>query len=176
MLTSLLLATAIASTKVVDEGYPPYVTAKTLYADNDLRGKKLPKIEVETWLTGAPDLKDKIILLDMWATWCGPCRALIPETNKWQEKYKKDLVVIGLSDEPVETIKKFMEGTKMNYSVATDTSRKTSTLIGVKGIPHVLIITPDHVVRWQGFPGSAEDKLTEEKIEAIIKTYRNSQK
>ncbi len=65
----------------------------------ELIGKPAPKIEVSKWFQNevkvdADALKDKIVILDIWATWCGPCRAAMPETSKLAEKYKDQGVVI----------------------------------------------------------------------------------
>lgn len=171
MFTALLVATLINQAAPAPEApkYPPYVTAKTLYAQNDLRGKAAPKFEVESWLTAAPKtMKDKVILVDFWATWCGPCRQLIPEMNEWKTKFKDDLVIVGVSDEPTATLTKFMKDTKMDYFVATDPQKRMSKVLGVQGIPHVMVISADGIVRWQGFPPMAEDKLDEAKLAQII--------
>lgn len=147
----------------------PEPKEKKLYAQNDLRGKNAPDIVVEQWLGEKPETKDKMVMIDFWATWCGPCRAVIPKLNDWQEKYKDDLVIIGISDEPADTVRGFKDKTEMNYATAVDTQDRMSKQVGVQGIPHVLIIDTQGVVRWQGFPYSANDRLTEQTIERLLK-------
>jgi thiol-disulfide isomerase/thioredoxin len=169
MILAGLVAVAAISTALQGPQYPGYVTEKTLYAKNDLRGKKAPEFSVEQWMNREKvDLKGKVVLVDFWATWCGPCRAVIPELNDFQKKFGDKLVVIGVSNEKPEIVKKFMEGTKMEYAVAVDMKQKMMDVLGVEGIPHVMIISPDGIVRWQGFPSDDKDKLTEQVIEQII--------
>ncbi len=146
----------------------PKRVKKSLFATKDLRGEQAPKIEFGTWLNAKPDTKDKVILIDFWATWCPPCRALIPELAGWQEKFKDDLVIIGLSDEKPAMVLEFFKKDTLKYAMAVDEKGTTKKLLDISGIPHVLIIGTDNVVRWQGFPGSPEDKLTEEVVKAII--------
>jgi cytochrome c biogenesis protein CcmG, thiol:disulfide interchange protein DsbE len=150
-----------------DQPEYPKGVQKTLYAD-DVRGKAAPKFEVQQWLTNEPDRKGKVVLIDFWATWCPPCRATIPELNDYQAKFKDDLVVIGVSDETPEVLNNFMKTTEMKYAVATDPKGTMSSAINVKGIPHVLIISTDGIVRWQGFPLSDEERLTADIVKQVI--------
>ena len=154
------------------KGYPDIIN-KTLYADVDLRGKKAPKLVVEKWLNGkAPKTDGKVVLVDFWASWCPGCREIIPELAQWQKKYGKDLVVIGVTDEDPQKVAKFMKNTPMNYYVAIDRTHNMYRQIGIQSIPHALVITPDHVVRWQGFPDLRQDILTEEVMANIISTSK----
>lgn len=151
------------------DGYPQVVTDKRLYAGVDLRGKAMPKYEPTVWLNGAnPETKGKVVVYDLWATWCGPCRKLIPEMNEWHEKLGDDVVFIGISNEKPEVVQEFMKTTKMSYSVGIDGDKKLWEMTKVEGIPHVLVVSPDGIVRWQGFPGDTKDPLTLEKLQAIV--------
>ena len=171
----LISALTIAIATPIWSDYPPIVKEKKLYAANDLRGKKAPEFVVDKWLHQPnPNLKGKVLVVDFWATWCGPCRKLIPEMNEWAKKLSKDAVFVGLSDEPAATVEKFMKTSPMNYSVAIDSQKRMSKALGVQGIPHVMVVTPDGIVRWQGFPGSAEDPLTLEKLEQVIAASKSS--
>lgn len=164
----------VSNAPAVNAEYPPAVK-KELVAGNDLRGKAAPTLEVEEWINGkTPDTKGKVVLIDFWATWCGPCRRLIPELNQFQEKFGKDLVIIGLSDENPEVLKQFVQNTEVKYLIGTDKKKTVKKILKVQGIPHVMIVTPDNIVRWQGFPGEMNDPLTEAKVAAIIETSKAS--
>jgi len=166
---TLLSVTLILSPLVLSADQPQYPKSveKKLYAD-DVRGKPAPNFQVQQWLTDEPDRKGKVVLIDFWATWCPPCRATIPELNTFQAKFKDDLTVIGVSDETPDVLKAFMAKTEMKYAVATDPDGKMKQAINVAGIPHVLIISTDGIVRWQGFPLSDEEPLTAEIVKQVI--------
>jgi cytochrome c biogenesis protein CcmG, thiol:disulfide interchange protein DsbE len=148
----------------------PAIAAKQLYATTDLRGKPAPEFSVEEWIGTPPETKGKVLLIDFWATWCGPCRALIPELEEWQKQFKDDLVVVGVSDEPMNKVLSFITQRKVAYPMAIDTRGSTlKKTLGVQGIPHVLIVDSKGIVRWQGFPQLPQDRLTADVIAQIIK-------
>src|SRR5690242_6608727 len=66
------------------------------------------------------DARGKVVLLNFWATWCGPCRAEIPDLVELQAKYKDQLRVIGLivDDDDLDAIHKFVQEFHINYPVA----------------------------------------------------------
>jgi len=142
---------------------------KKMWAKSYLN-KKAPDIVVEKWLNGEPNLEGKFIIIDFWATWCRPCRAFIPELNLYKEKFGDKLVIIGLSKENEETVNA-MKSPVINYYKAIDTKGSMSKKIEIKGIPHVIIIDPDGIVRWEGFPALNGFELTEKVISDIIKEY-----
>ena len=143
---------------------------KQLWA-NSFLNKKAPELVVEEWISTKPDLKDKFILIDFWATWCGPCRKAIPELNEFAKQFKKDLIVIGISDEAVEKVKQMKEPVIEYYS-AIDTKATMKKALVVTGIPHVILIDPKGIVRWEGFPFLGGHELTADGIKGLIEKYK----
>ena len=149
---------------------PVYVEGKRLWAKS-FRWTKAPKFVVEKWLTDKPDMKGKYVLIQFWATWCGPCRRSIPVLNGFHKKFGDELVMIGVSEESKEDVLK-MEKPKIDYFVAVDTKMRMKDKLGVWGIPHVIIIEPGGYVIWEGFPLQENYELTEEIIEKILEVGR----
>ena len=111
--------------------------ANLAFTVNDMNGKS---ISLEAY-------KGKVILLDFWATWCGPCKVEIPNFVQLQQEYgDKGLAVLGLSvDDTVEQLKPFAEEFKMNYPVLVGRDREdVQDAFGpLWGLPTTLLISRD---------------------------------
>ncbi len=142
---------------------------KKIWAKSVLN-EKAPTLTVEKWLTEIPDTKGKFVLVDFWATWCPPCRAFIPVLNSISKNHKDKLVVIGISDETAEKVES-MQGVKPAYYEAVDTKKTMSNQLAIKGIPHVLLIDPNGIVRWEGFPLLEDHELTDSVVTSLMQKY-----
>src|SRR5439155_1219128 len=99
-----------------------------------------PDFKLDT-LEGKPvslaEYKSKVTLLNFWATWCGPCRAEIPDLVELQNKYRDQLQIIGLvvDDDDPQAIKKFVEQFGINYPVAIATDELRMEYGGIPALP-----------------------------------------
>ena len=94
--------------------------------------------------------KGKPIIVNFWATWCGPCRAEIPSLIELQKEYANDLVVLGFSvDDPVDKLKPYVEEFKINYPILLGLGREdVQDAFGpLWGIPVSVIIAPDGTIQ-----------------------------
>ena len=98
-----------------------YAQEKKLWAKSIIN-EKAPKLIVEKWLSDKPETEGKFVLIDFWATWCGPCRKAIPDLNSYQEEFKDKLIVIGISDEKASKVKR-QKNPKIEYYNAIDTKK-----------------------------------------------------
>ena len=132
-------------------------------------GKPAPNLEGEAWISDKPSIKKgQYVLIDFWATWCGPCRKAIPDLNKWHKEFSEKLVVIGISAEKKEKVIK-MKSPKVQYYSAVDSHKVMSKQLGIKGVPHVIIINPKGIVVWEGYPLLEGDELTSQVIKDLLK-------
>ncbi|MCZ7645582.1 MAG: TlpA family protein disulfide reductase [Planctomycetota bacterium] len=132
-------------------------------------GDKAPEIKVKDWFNSKGEslaaLKDKIAIVEFWATWCGPCKTSIPHLVKLHEKYKEQgVVIMGLTDEPKEKVAAFVKQLKMTYPVGAGSASGAD--YGIETIPNAFIVVSGQVV-WAGNPLNGLDAALEKVIGSV---------
>jgi thiol-disulfide isomerase/thioredoxin len=126
-----------------------------------------------TALDGKPvsvaDFKGKVILVNFWATWCGPCRAEIPDLVELQNKYKDQLQIIGLvvDDDDQDAIKKFVVKFGINYPVAVATNETRIQYGGIPALPTSFVLDSEGRVV-QKHEGLRDPVLYEIEIRSLL--------
>jgi thiol-disulfide isomerase/thioredoxin len=116
-----------------------------------LVGQPAPELAL-TDLKGKPvtlsDFKGKTVLLDFWATWCGPCRADGPALDKLYRKYgDKDLMIVGISvSEERDIVEKFLNGHPHNYPIVLTTENDMPLPYQISAFPTYIVIDRDGTV------------------------------
>ena len=132
-------------------------------------------------LVSMSELRGKVILLNFWGTWCGPCRTELPDFVKLHNKYKKDgLEIVGITirrGESIEDVAKFQEQWGLNYLLLNDINGNEvsevtmaySRAIGqmINGIPTTLIIDREGFIV-NGFVGPRKEQVLFNAIEPYL--------
>lgn len=99
------------------------------------------------------ELTGKVVLLNIWATWCHPCRDEVPELQALHEKYSaRGLALVGVSvdtDGADQAIREFMRDYKMTYPVWRDPGERVSAQFHTVGVPTTFLIDRGGVLRWR---------------------------
>ena len=129
-------------------------------------GDRAPAIAVKEWVSNTPvsveSAKGKVLVVEFWATWCGPCKTTIPHLNKLHAKYQdKDVVIVGITREDAAKVKPFLTTTPVHYHVGLDDGDKTNKayMEGVRGIPHAFVVDKAGKVAWKGHPMMGMDAV-----------------
>jgi thiol-disulfide isomerase/thioredoxin len=148
----LLAASALRTTSADDKNAPALESNKNREAINAMHGKPAPALSLKNWVNSKElklaDLKGKVVVLDFWATWCGPCIASIPHNNELQKKYAGKVVFIGVC--AVNGGEKMAETAKdkgMENATALDTGDTIKAYMA-DSFPDYYIIDQKGNLRW----------------------------
>ena len=131
-----------------------------------------PPLFVEKWLTPEPDGRGKFILIDFWQAASPPCRAVIPLLNAIQHDFAGQVEVISITRQSEKVVRQTND-VKIEHHLAVDTQARMEKSIGVTAAPHVILIDPHGVIRWEGYPLLPGYELTGTVVTDLIKQYSN---
>lgn len=146
-------AKAIPTAKYANADWPMKNTGK-LNAKN-YQGKELPvALGTEKWISKKKDLEGKVIVLDFWATWCGPCKRASPMLDRLQKEFegKLEVLAIGGQSEEIGKVRNYARTHRVAYSHLFDKKQSIYRKLEIRAIPHTILMSTDGVIRWQGNP------------------------
>ncbi|GJM43833.1 MAG: hypothetical protein DHS20C21_06750 [Gemmatimonadota bacterium] len=121
------------------------------------------------------EMKGKVVLLDFWATWCGPCKAGIPHLNELYAELKDDgFEIVGISVDRggrgmtgVETVRDFLQKTAMNYPLAMADAQTVNAYGGIRSIPTAFLIDREGRLR-KRYVGMQQKSVFERDVQELL--------
>lgn len=140
-------------------------------------GSQAPAIDLAAVVHG-PEVRpfsgDHVVVVEFWATWCGPCIRNMPHLSSLQQQYGPEVQFIGVTDETEEEVAQFLAretsdgptwGEVLQYTLALDNNQTTGVRFMLAaqqtGIPCAFIIDKSGTVAWIGHPGRIDEPLAE---------------
>ena len=168
---SILVLTVIPALPLLAADEPELEASSVRAQLDEMQGKPAPPLTLENWLNTAGtasgvDLNGKIVVLDFWATWCGPCISAIPHNNELAQKYaEKGVVIVGVciqrgAEKMAETVKKH----GMAYPTGADTGGATQQAFKANSFPDYYVIDRKGVLRW----ADIKNKDVEKAIQFLL--------
>lgn len=135
-------------------------------------GDKFPNL-ADFQLEGAlPDLKGKVVIVDLWASWCGPCKKVMPILAELHKELGDQVVIIGVSlDETKADMDAYLKKAPVPFTIVRDPKSKLADTLGVNGIPTSFVVRPDGRIAaiHEGFEGAGMKKKYAADVEAARK-------
>jgi cytochrome c biogenesis protein CcmG/thiol:disulfide interchange protein DsbE len=119
------------------------------------------------------DLRGKIVVINLWATWCLPCRAETPALEKSYEQYKDaGVVILGVdltNQDSIPDVESFIQEFKLTYPILLDRDGSVGYMYQIEGVPSTFFINREGVIRTVVVGGPMSETFILSKIEALLK-------
>lgn len=142
------------------------------------RAEPVPASVAPAWKLTSPDgkeisfeqFKGKVVVVDFWATWCGPCRTEIPGYIALQKKHEKDgLVIVGIAvNDTADSVKAYMAKAGINYPIVMGDDAVVEAFGGIEAIPTTFIIDREGKIRERKM-GAANHEAYAATVEKYLK-------
>lgn len=157
---------------LVDEFKPP---GRSKPEESKLLGKPAPGFALKDMDGNEAKLSDftaKVVLVDFWATWCGPCVQAMPHIQALSDKNKdKNVVILGINswENDQKKVEPFLREKKITYRILLDSNNEVIEDYGVRGIPTFFIIDKKGIVRYTYVGLPSDDHLIQQNLDDLLK-------